>query len=67
MYQSIVSLKSNKAPLPQFIQTELLVAELTNANTAEVIDFLNRRPIHTVTMLGFIRDNGIQSTFPSLD
>jgi ribosomal protein S18 acetylase RimI-like enzyme len=61
MYQSIVSLKSNQAPLPPFIQTELLVAELTNANTAEVIGFLNRRPIHTVTMLSFIRDNGIQS------
>ena len=61
MYQSIVSLKSTNVSLPQFIQTELVVAELTNANTVEVIAFLNRRPIHTVTMLGFIRDNGIQS------
>ena len=61
MYQSSVSLKSNNLSLPQFTETELLVAELTNANTVEVIDFLNRRPIHTVTMLGFIRDNGIQS------
>ena len=61
MYQSIFSLKSNNVSLPQFIQTELVVAELTNANTVEVIAFLNRRPIHTVTMLGFIRDNGIQS------
>ena len=61
MYQSIVSLKSNNVSLPLFTQTDLVVAELTNANTAEVIDFLNRRPIHPVTMLGFIRDNGIQS------
>ena len=61
MYQSIVSLQSNNASLLQFTLPELLVEELTNANTAEVIDFLNRRPIHTVTMLGFIRDNGIQS------
>ena len=60
MHQSIVSLKSNNVALPQFTETELLVAELTNENTAEVVDFLNRRPIHTVTMLGFIRDNGIQ-------
>ncbi|HEY6242412.1 MAG TPA: GNAT family N-acetyltransferase [Pyrinomonadaceae bacterium] len=61
MYQSIVSLTSNNVSLPQSTETELVVAELTNANTAEVIEFLNRRPIHTVTMLGFIRDNGIQS------
>ena len=61
MYQSIVSLDSNADALPKLQQTELWVEELTNANTTEVIEFLNRRPIHTVTMLGFIRDNGIQS------
>jgi hypothetical protein len=42
MYQSIVSLKSSNVSLPQFTKPELLVAELTNANTAEVIDFLNK-------------------------
>ena len=61
MFQSIVSLNANNGSLPQFIQPELLVEKLTNANTAEVIEFLSKRPIHTVTMLGFIRDNGIQS------
>ena len=61
MYQSVVCRNLIDFSLSQFTQTELRVEELKNANTAEVIEFLNRRPIHTVTMLGFIRDNGIQS------
>jgi predicted GNAT family acetyltransferase len=61
MLQSIAPFDASNTSLPPFTQTELRVEELTAANTAEVIEFLNRRPIHTVTMLGFIRDNGIQS------
>jgi ribosomal protein S18 acetylase RimI-like enzyme len=61
MFQSIASFDANNSSRAQFPEKELRVEELTNENTAEVIDFLNRRPIHTVTMLGFIRDNGIQS------
>jgi ribosomal protein S18 acetylase RimI-like enzyme len=60
MFPSIVP-NTNTSSLPHNTQAEVLVEELTNADTAEVIDFLNGRPIHTVTMLGFIHDNGIQS------
>lgn len=38
------------------------VAELTNSDTAEVLEFLAVRPVHTVAMTGFINDNGIRSS-----
>ncbi|MDH3494368.1 MAG: GNAT family N-acetyltransferase [Acidobacteriota bacterium] len=34
---------------------------LTNANTAEVTNFLKIRPVHTVVMSSFIQDNGLES------
>jgi uncharacterized protein len=34
---------------------------LTNAQQGEALAFLAGRPLHTVTMAGFIRDNGIES------
>lgn len=34
---------------------------LKNANEAEVIDFLSQRPVHTVVMKSFIKDNGLES------
>jgi uncharacterized protein len=34
---------------------------LVNDNEAEVLAFLAQRPIHTVTMMGLIHDNGIES------
>ena len=37
------------------------VERLTTNNEAEVLEFLSERPIHTVAMMGFIRDNGIVS------
>lgn len=37
------------------------VHELTVENTAEVLDFLSVRPVHTVVMSSFIVDNGIVS------
>jgi ribosomal protein S18 acetylase RimI-like enzyme len=36
---------------------------LTDSAEAEVMDFLSARPIHTVMMTGFIRDNGLESPF----
>jgi ribosomal protein S18 acetylase RimI-like enzyme len=39
------------------------VERLANSDEAEVLQFLSQRPIHTVTMVGFIRDNGIVSPF----
>jgi uncharacterized protein len=37
------------------------VQKLTNAQQGEALAFLAARPLHTVTMAGFIRDNGIES------
>lgn len=34
---------------------------LTQDKTREVLDFLSVRPVHTVVMTGFIRDNGLES------
>lgn len=45
-------------PVPNL---SLSVNELTEAETHEVIGFLSERPIHTVIMMGLIRDNGITS------
>lgn len=37
------------------------VERLMNSDTAEVLEFLSQRPLHTVAMMGLIRDNGIVS------
>jgi ribosomal protein S18 acetylase RimI-like enzyme len=42
-------------------QVTLEVRELVEGETNEVLSFLSERPIHTVCMVGFIRDNGLQS------
>lgn len=34
---------------------------LTEANRAEVLEFLRKRPVHTVVMMSFIQDNGLVS------
>src|SRR6185503_16890224 len=39
------------------------VARLANSDAAEVLQFLAQRPIHTVTMMSLIHDNGIVSPF----
>jgi ribosomal protein S18 acetylase RimI-like enzyme len=41
----------------------LNVDRLVNEDEAEVLEFLAQRPIHTVTMMGLINDNGIVSPF----
>src|SRR5687767_10304428 len=38
------------------------VSELTNENETETLAFLGLRPVHTVVMTSFIRDNGIDSS-----
>lgn len=40
---------------------DVSVAKLESNDTAEVLSFLNRRPLHTITITGFIRDNGLVS------
>lgn len=37
------------------------VERLMNSDSAEVLQFLSQRPLHTVAMMGLIRDNGIVS------
>lgn len=34
---------------------------LTEADKAEVLEFLQKRPVHTVIMTSFIEDNGLES------
>lgn len=41
--------------------TTVSVAKLTNEDRNEVLAFLAERPVHTVCMVGFIRDNGLES------
>jgi ribosomal protein S18 acetylase RimI-like enzyme len=37
------------------------VQRLMNSDAAEVLEFLSQRPLHTVAMMGLIRDNGMVS------
>src|SRR5882762_7901375 len=43
-------------------EVSVSVERLTNEDRNEVLAFLGERPIHTVCMVGFIRDNGLEST-----
>jgi uncharacterized protein len=58
--QTMRSVMEETAHLPAPDVT-LTVSELTEAETNEVIGFLSERPIHTVIMMGMIRDNGLIS------
>jgi GNAT superfamily N-acetyltransferase len=58
--QMMQTVMEDTAYLPQPNLT-LTVNELTEAETNEVMGFLSERPIHTVIMMGLIRDNGISS------
>ena len=42
-------------------QEKFKALKLTGESEAEVLNFLAERPLHTVTMTGFIRDNGLVS------
>jgi predicted GNAT family acetyltransferase len=42
-------------------EVSVSVERLTNNDQNEVLAFLAERPIHTVCMVGFIRDNGLES------
>jgi hypothetical protein len=51
--------ETGKLLLPPTVSVERLV----NSDAAEVLRFLAQRPIHTVTMMSLIHDNGIVSPF----
>ena len=53
--------KVNEHELPAL--ESVSVERLANSNAAEVLKFLSQRPIHTITMMGLINDNGIVSPF----
>jgi len=57
--------KRGQAPLSDlfFNNQSVSVERLTNSDAAEVLEFLAQRPIHTITMMGMIHDNGIVSPF----
>lgn len=45
-----------------FVMTNLeSLKVLTEDNRAEVLEFLNMRPVHTVVMASFIQDNGLEN------
>jgi ribosomal protein S18 acetylase RimI-like enzyme len=58
MLQTSTAPKVNK---PAF--ESISVHRLANSDAAEVLEFLAQRPIHTITMMGMIHDNGIVSPF----
>ncbi|HKR61406.1 MAG TPA: GNAT family N-acetyltransferase [Pyrinomonadaceae bacterium] len=62
MYQQIPTTRFNaSAFVPQASNEKFKAVKLTTESEAEVLTFLAQRPLHTVTMTGFIRDNGLVS------
>jgi ribosomal protein S18 acetylase RimI-like enzyme len=58
----ITPMKARSKPEQPFADSPSVCA-LTSMDEAEVLDFLAARPVHTVFLSGFIRDNGIESDF----
>ena len=55
---------STKVETGKLLTTPTISVErLRNSDAAEVLEFLAQRPIHTVTMMSLIHDNGIVSPF----
>ena len=54
------SLTQTAAPRRQ-ANSALTVRPLTATDETEVLEFLAARPLHTVILVGFIRDNGLES------
>jgi uncharacterized protein len=62
MLQTSTAPRVNKSALSSALEV-IHVERLENSDAAEVLQFLAQRPIHTVTMMSLIRDNGIVSSF----
>ncbi len=57
--------EENAATTPHSLsiaKSHSVVHPLSAAHETEVLDFLAARPVHTVFIAGFIRDNGLEST-----
>src|SRR5438477_4688744 len=64
MFPSSALMKVNTAPAPPpyGAHSPALTAQaLGDGHKEEVLQFLSTRPVHTVVMAGFIRDNGLVS------
>jgi uncharacterized protein len=61
MLQTSTAPKVNERELPAL--ESVSVERLADSDAAEVLKFLAQRPIHTITMIGLINDNGIVSPF----
>jgi ribosomal protein S18 acetylase RimI-like enzyme len=61
---SVASLIENVMAASQYLpepESSVSVAELAERDREEVLGFLAERPVHTVTLAGLIRDNGLVS------
>jgi ribosomal protein S18 acetylase RimI-like enzyme len=62
MYRQTATARNSNLPLPVTHQDQdLAINRLTPEFETEVLHFLSERPLHTVIMTGFIRDNGLVS------
>src|SRR5919199_3549444 len=64
MFPSSALMKTNTAPARRPYGAPgpaLTVQALADGHKEEVLSFLAARPVHTVVMAGFIRDNGLVS------
>ncbi|MCM3902732.1 MAG: GNAT family N-acetyltransferase [Pyrinomonadaceae bacterium] len=62
MYRQTATARISSAPLPvRRTENEVVTLPFTQEFKAEVLNFLSERPMHTVAMMGFIRDNGLVS------
>ena len=59
MLRLSTKIETGKLLMPAPVRVE----RLANSDAAEVLQFLAQRPIHTVTMMSLIHDNGIVSPF----
>jgi uncharacterized protein len=50
-----------EAAFAPYLADSMTVARMDQQNELEVLSFLSRRPLHTVALMGFIRDNGLVS------
>lgn len=55
-----VAMQVEMPPLFKAVPNLKRIELLTEANRPETLDFLNRRPVHTVAMASFIQDNGLE-------
>src|SRR5215813_11301701 len=61
MYLESALAKTHQTLPPSTAADDVTTCLLTDVDKAEVLDFLNVRPLHNVMLIGFILDNGLAS------